>query len=130
GAGALLRRGLWAGAAVAARTRPEEPRTRPTVDALGPLEARPNGRGLEGSAVRRQPGAARLPVADAEPVRLGGADGRLLLQRRPQPANHQRPRRLSRHRPRLLLPLLFPGDGPRPRPAQAVLVSADLVRQH
>ena len=75
-------------------------------------------------------GAARLPVGDAEPVRLQRLHGRLLLQRRPQSAGHQRPRRLSRLRPRLLQPVAVPGDGPRPRLARPNWYLPTLVRQH
>ena len=68
--GPLLRRCLRQGADRLQEGRSEEPRGRQGVAALGEVEAGLHGRGLEGGAVRREHGAARLPVADAEPVRL------------------------------------------------------------
>ncbi len=47
-----------------------------------------------------------------------------------QPADHERPRRLSRFRPRLLQSIAVPGDGAGAGPVEAVLVPAVLVRQH
>ena len=72
--------------------RPQEPRRCRCVETMGDMEARVHGRGVEGSAIWRQLRAAGLSLARAEPVRLDGDHGWLLLQRDAEP--HQRPRRL------------------------------------
>ena len=70
-----------------------------------------------------------LLSVDAERVRVERLRRRVLLQRRPAAAGHQRPRRVRRRAGQLLLPVVPPRVRPDARSEQAGVVSADVVRR-